>query len=29
MGWKLEQRFGYVSGYEHAYATRLGLLFGF
>jgi hypothetical protein len=29
MGWKLEQRFGYVSGFEHAYATRLGLLLGF
>jgi hypothetical protein len=29
MGWKLEQRFGYVRGFEHSLATRLGLLFGF
>jgi hypothetical protein len=29
MGWKLEQRFGYVQGFDHALATRLGLLIGF
>jgi hypothetical protein len=28
VGWKLEQRYGYVQGYEHAFATRLGLLVG-
>jgi hypothetical protein len=27
-GWKLEGRFGYVRGFQHAYSTRLGLLFG-
>jgi hypothetical protein len=27
-GWKVEGRFGYVRGAEHAYSTRLGLLFG-
>jgi hypothetical protein len=26
VGWKLEQRYGYVRGFEHAFATRLGLL---
>jgi hypothetical protein len=28
LGWKLEQRFGYVQGFEHAYATRFGVLVG-
>jgi hypothetical protein len=28
VGWKLEGRFGYVQGFQHAYSTRLGLLFG-
>ena len=26
-GWKLEERFGYVRGFQHAYSTRLGFLF--
>ena len=28
VGWKLEERFGYVRGFQHAYSTRLGFLFG-
>ena len=28
VGWKLEQRFGYVTGANHSLATRLGFLFG-
>jgi hypothetical protein len=28
VGWKLEGRFGYVRGSQHAYSTRLGLLIG-
>ena len=28
VGWKLEGRFGYVEQYQHAYAIRLGFIFG-
>ena len=27
-GWMAEERYGYIRGFDHAYATRLGLLFG-
>jgi hypothetical protein len=28
LGWKIEERYGYVAGFEHAYSTRLGFLIG-
>lgn len=27
-GWMVEERYGYIRGFDHSYATRLGLLFG-